>query len=793
MDSRDKKLNEIIDKWFIIGVPTDFMLGLIVCCFVGFDVGVSLAVSSMFLIRGFIGIFCWNKMGDDNSFGDNLKTKILGVVIIVFANAIVGILIISYDKISQKLIKNNKDKIVDRPDTETKETELYSYVDSSKESMYFGSYPQTEIKDETLIMELNKKAGILPNKENTYNWIDYGYYIRGKIKSYMYYIDIELDGNKYRGVYFTQYRPECTTESSICENSFQDHNGYNTNTTYWFKYEPIKWNILKTENNKSLIICDLILDSQDYYYSTSSRSGATNYQRNTKTGTTYANNYMFSHIRSWLNETFYETAFSTLEKEIIGTTIVDNSASSTGYSSNSYACSNTRDKMFLLSYKEATTYYSSDSKRQAKGTNYAKSQGLYVSFDSSHSGYSYYWLRSPHYNYDDLARFVDYDGSIYSGYVYDADNGVRPACWINLKSKQNKIVSKNEILNQNDVDDKKVLNPILDKPKVELYSYVDSNKKSIYFGCYPQTAIKDKNLILELSEKAGILPTKSNTYNWKDYGYYIEGKVESYMYYIDTELDDNKYRGVYFTKIRSSNTSDSNTYQDDNGYRAKTTYWFKYEPIKWNIKETNKGKVLIISDLLLDSQDYYYSTSSYANNYMSSHIRNWLNNTFYETAFSTLEKEIIKTTTVDNSASSTRDRLNSYACGNTRDKMFLLSYKEAKTYYSSDSKRQAKGTDYAKSQGLYVNNTSPYWLRSPSGSGGECAWFVYYDGNVISDGVDRTDNGVRPACWINLKSKQNNIDIKDEILDKCSLDNKKVSDPILDKPKIDLQKEYWKK
>ena len=321
--------------------------------------------------------------------------------------------------------------------------EIYSYVDSSKESMYFGSYPQTEIKDETLIMELNKKAGILPNKENTYNWIDYGYYIRGKIKSYMYYIDIELDGNKYRGVYFTQYRPECTTESSICENSFQDHNGYNTNTTYWFKYEPIKWNILKTENNKSLIICDLILDSQDYYYSKSSRSNATDYQGNSTTDIVNANNYMYSHIRSWLNKTFYETAFGTLEKEIIETTEVDNSINSTivdhdpetAESINKYVCSNTSDKMFLLSYKEAAIYYSSDSERQAKGSDYAKSQGLYVSSDSSHSGYSEYWLRSPGYDCDSGAWDVDYDGV--GGYDYGgvvkADYGVRPVCWVDLK------------------------------------------------------------------------------------------------------------------------------------------------------------------------------------------------------------------------------------------------------------------------------------------------------------------------------------------------------------------------
>ena len=322
--------------------------------------------------------------------------------------------------------------------------EIYSYVDSSKENIYFGSYPQTEIKDETLIMELNKKAGTLPTKENTYNWIDYGYYIRGKIKSYMYYIDIELDGNKYRGVYFTQYRPYFTI-ANVC--IYQKDNGYNTNTTYWFKYEPIEWNILTAKNNKVLIISDLILDSQDYYYSRLSRSVATDYQGNTENGTIYINNYMYSHIRSWLNITFYETAFSTLEKEIIETTEVDNSASSTGHSSNKYSCSNTRDKMFLLSYREAKKYFSKthyskihyllDSGRLAKVSNYANCQGFFDTFFYS------YWLRSPDYKsyygcgackvYNEMFHFDGYSAGFSACYVYHTSIGVRPACVVNLK------------------------------------------------------------------------------------------------------------------------------------------------------------------------------------------------------------------------------------------------------------------------------------------------------------------------------------------------------------------------
>ena len=306
----------------------------------------------------------------------------------------------------------------------------YTYVDSTKTSLYFGLYPQTKVSDDTLISTLNAKTGTLPTSSNTYNWKDYGYYISGSVSSYMYYIDIDNDNNgmyDYRGVYFTQYRPSDTSKTSLEGNSYQDDNGYNINTVYWFKYEPIKWNILKTEDGKALIIADLIVDSQDYYYSDSSRSGDTDYQGNTTTGKVYANNYMYSYIRSWLNETFYTTAFNTLEKEIIETTIVDNSVSSTDRSFNTYISSDTNDKIFLLSYKEVVTYYSLYGERRTAASDYAKCQGLYVYY----LNYSCYWLRTPSYDHDEYAGYVGCDAAIYYD-ICSVNAGVRPACWISL-------------------------------------------------------------------------------------------------------------------------------------------------------------------------------------------------------------------------------------------------------------------------------------------------------------------------------------------------------------------------
>ncbi len=98
-----------------------------------------------------------------------------------------------------------------------------------------------------------------------------------------------------------------------------------------------------------------------------------------------------------------------------------------------YACNDTNDKMFLLSYKEATTYFTSSSERLAEGSDYAKCQGLWVShwvFEfGNYDGNSCWWLRSPHIN--NYAYFVQYDGVLKNTMVRVVE-GVRPVCWIIL-------------------------------------------------------------------------------------------------------------------------------------------------------------------------------------------------------------------------------------------------------------------------------------------------------------------------------------------------------------------------
>ena len=288
--------------------------------------------------------------------------------------------------------------------------EPYTKVDD--DTILFGSYPQSEVTDISLKSALDSLAGATST-----GWTSYGYYISGTASGYMRYIDIKLYGEKYRGVYFDSYRPDYPDHSSSVKDTYQDDNDYVSGKIYWFKYEPISWTILTQESGKALILCDMIIDSQDFDYENG----------------TYSNNYERSTIRSWLNDTFYNTAFNESQKEIILTTTVDNSAKSTGSDSNPYVCGDTNDEIFLLSYAEAAKYLSTNELRIKKTTDYAKSQNACTGTTSLHFGNGYWWLRSPSPHFNNYEYYVDFDGSLYTYKAYYTLVGIVPALQIQFE------------------------------------------------------------------------------------------------------------------------------------------------------------------------------------------------------------------------------------------------------------------------------------------------------------------------------------------------------------------------
>ena len=199
--------------------------------------------------------------------------------------------------------------------------------------------------------------------------------------------------------------------------------------------------ILEEKDGTAFLLCNSIIDCQEYYHSKDSRTinGAT----------VYANNYAESNIRKWLNETFYETAFTSLQQGLIQITELDNSAKSTNpYNSptrwdggtNQYVCENTSDKIFLLSEADATnsnygftSEQTDDTAKYRKPSDYAQSQGCYMSTSSEYLGNGGWWLRSPRCNTSVQARNVNTLGECDgTEFVTNAQLGVVPALKITL-------------------------------------------------------------------------------------------------------------------------------------------------------------------------------------------------------------------------------------------------------------------------------------------------------------------------------------------------------------------------
>lgn len=183
--------------------------------------------------------------------------------------------------------------------------------------------------------------------------------------------------------------------------------------------------------------------------------------------------------------------------------------------------------------------------------------------------------------------------------------------------------------------------------------------------------------------------------------------------------------------------------QDNNTSNGK-------EDVEWLVLEVKDGKALVISKYALVYKPY--NTNYTDVTWETCTLRKWLNNDFLNSAFSAEEKAMIPTVTVS------ADKNPDYSTnpGNaTQDQVFLLSITEANKYFSSDSARHCKPTDYAVANGAresYSGNCW-WWLRSP-GDYQYRAACVLSVGDVLEDGygVDRDSSAVRPALWIDLNS-----------------------------------------
>ncbi len=315
------------------------------------------------------------------------------------------------------------------------------------EIVEFGAYPQSEVKDEETLTALNSFE---------LNWVSYGYYSgNGDYGSmtqsdFMKYADISYNGERYRAVRFTAFRP-WQTQTKLNDLEYiccQEENGYSVDTTYWFKFDALKWRVLDEE--KGLIICETVIDSQPFnnllYYV--SVDGKDQYYSD-KTHKNFANDYATSSIRKWLNEDFYNTAFDSDEKKLITKTTLDNSHP---FEENGYRTS-TEDNIFLLSFSEVNNRDYHLGAEEADGyyiisstnpSDYSLCQGLNVdNIGTTYDGLAQWILRT----YSDVfcpsiyTYFVDNSGHIENYLSANACSGIRPAACVDFSKGSDDTIS----------------------------------------------------------------------------------------------------------------------------------------------------------------------------------------------------------------------------------------------------------------------------------------------------------------------------------------------------------------
>ena len=177
----------------------------------------------------------------------------------------------------------------------------------------FGSYPQTQVNDNTLKTRLKHLAGgTAPTSSSYGNWKPLNQYSGGKKSTKMFYQDV-FDAKskaKYRGIYLLENRPhdpvsslEESSETSLLNQSTQYKNEYLTNRFYWFKFEPIIWDINTNNTTTYVLTSNLVIDAHEFDFNLNSTSSTASANKG-------ENIYKDSTLRSFLNDEFKNTAFN---------------------------------------------------------------------------------------------------------------------------------------------------------------------------------------------------------------------------------------------------------------------------------------------------------------------------------------------------------------------------------------------------------------------------------------------------------------------------------------------------
>ena len=311
--------------------------------------------------------------------------------------------------------------------------------------------------------------------------------------------------------------------------------------------EPIKWLVLESDGRVVTMISLYALDAIPY------QEGYVDVTWET------------CELRSWMNDTFLNEAFTEEEKAVILPVTSDNN---NNYESSTMwrtikAGNDTEDRVFALSCMQAESLfghrrgYSGGSNQTflqwegvCKPTDYAKAQGL----STDEHGNCYWWLRSPAVN-TYYASYVSPMGTEGATHIYAHHIGVRPAVKIDFASIGSKVentsISRNGVL---EVEDFRFeYSEFMREYKV--YFTVKNLSDITLEGVYVRASFMDSNgtvVYNNLTSESTIRKGQSAVLNgWCDVAYAPDSVfVDSYGLTIDGQLYKDYVDDPYIYEIR---------------------------------------------------------------------------------------------------------------------------------------------------------------------------------------------------------------------------------------------------
>ncbi len=507
--------------------------------------------------------------------------------------------------------------------------------------------------------------------------------------------------------------------------------------------QPIKWRVLSVEEDgTALLLADKLLDIQPF-------------DKNAK------NDWEACTLRTWLNSTFLNAAFTEAEQEAIAETELETESAAT-----------VTDNIYLLSLEEVSNpeygfHPSSDCEsntRKAEGTDLAVVA-------------NYWWLRTPRKDVDNCVCWIDSEGkNTQNSFIPNVSQWIRPALRLKLSDRAHWSYAGTTASEELEVTVENPTAGSLFSGTVRGSENIDTDRSTVSWqkkeeGKWVDVAKDERAQLQQVYRACVTLKAKEgSSFVGCDYARFNGEQVRL------TKKDDGSRTFVcpvynYGVKNPTNPEADGSGtstwdcvyfgkyYQNDTNGDGKADETDEKEPVKWRVLSVDSaGNALLMADKILDYRNFNDNEAGDIA-WGQSDMRKWLNSTggleedpgFLQTAFTEQERAMIRYREIETIVDS--DILKNW------DSVFLLSTQDSVNagygFWTKDKEsknRVAESTAYAAGKQQTVENQ--WWLRTHSWvSSAETAArvFVKPDGTVTGDGVqNNTFYGVRPALYINL-------------------------------------------